>query len=116
MFKQPHNPQHTIRKPQTPKEPPAKMADPKKPQKYGHSSNRNTNDASPNPADPKLKSRDKYKSDVPLQSNQTPTRTPCTTNSPRIEGEWFQSPEKVMKGLRILQPPEEDTHNGKPHE
>src|SRR5258708_86932 len=116
MFKQPHNPQHTIRKPQTPKEPPAKMADPKKPQKSGRSSNRNANDASPNPADPKLKSRDKYKSDVPLQSNQSQMGTLHTAISLRIEGEWFQLPEKVMKGLGILRPPEEDTHNGKPHE
>src|SRR5258708_32493375 len=90
------------------------MAEPKKPQKASCSSNRNTSDSTPNPADPKPKSRDKYKSDIPLQSNQTLARMPCNTNSPRTEGDWFESPEKVMKGLGIPHQPEEDKHNNKP--
>ena len=51
--------------------------------------------------EPKQKRRDKYKSDIPLQSNQILARMSCTMNSPRIEGDWFELPEKVMKGMGI---------------
>ena len=92
------------------------MAEPKKPQKIGHSANRNANEATITPTELKPKSRDKYKSDVPLQSNQVPTRAQQNTNSPRAEGDWFESAEKAMKGLGIPRPPEENTLGNKPQE
>ena len=92
------------------------MAEPKKPQKTGRSANRNANKATITPTELKPKSRDKYKSDVPLQSNQVPARAQRNTNSPRAEGDWFESAEKAMKGLGIPRPPEENTLGNKPQE
>ncbi len=92
------------------------MAEPKKPQKTGHSTNRNANEATITPMELKPKSRDKYKLDVPLQSNQVPARVQQNTNSLRAKGDWFESAEKAMKGLGIPCPPEENTLGNKPQE
>ena len=65
-----------------------------------------------NNTEEKQKNRDKYKSDVPLQTSQTPTRNTRGMTSPRSEGEWFKSAEKAMKGTK---PPTGDpSNNGKP--
>src|SRR5258705_1945458 len=92
------------------------MAEPKKPQKTGRSANRNANKATITPTELKPKRRDKYKSDVPLQSNQVPARAQQNMNSLRAEGDWFESAEKAMKGLGILRPPKENTLGNKPQE
>src|SRR5258708_7214012 len=92
------------------------MDEPKKPQKIGCSANRNANEATITPTELKPKSRDKYKSDVPLQSNQVPARVQWNMNSLRAEGDWFKSAEKAMKGLGIPCPPEENTLGNKPQE
>ncbi len=89
------------------------MEEPKKPQKTSHN---NASDGTTNPAEPKAKSRDKYKLDIPLQTNQIPTRTLHSTNSPRAEGDWFEPTEMAIKGFGIPCPPEEITPNDESQE
>ncbi len=87
------------------------MAEPKKPQKSGCNSNRNVNDTATN-TEEKQKNRDKYKSDVPLQSNQASARNTHSMTSPRAEGEWFELAEKAMKGTKPLT--RDTSNNDKP--
>ena len=86
------------------------MADPKKPQKAGHASSRNASDAT-DPTAEKSKHRDKYKSDVPLQANQSVARTPQSAPSPKADRDWADA---VLKGTKL--PPEDilfkDSQNG----
>ncbi len=86
------------------------MADPKKPQKPGCMGNRNVSKVAANPGE-KPKSRDKYKSDIPLQTNQIPVRPTHTMSSLRAEGEWFKMMEAATKGTGSH--PEENTNNNK---
>src|SRR5258708_39384336 len=92
------------------------MVEPKKPQKPGCNGSRNASDGMTNPAKPKAKSRDKYKLDILLQTNQISARTMCSTNNPRTEGDWFEPTEMAMKGFGIMRPPEEKTPNDESQE
>ncbi len=92
------------------------MVEPKKPQKPGCNGSRNASDGMTNPAKPKAKSRDKYKSAILLQTNQISARTMHSTNNPRTKGDWFEPTEMAMKGFGIMCPPEEKTPNDESQE
>src|SRR5258708_6392982 len=92
------------------------MVEPKKPQKPSHNGSRNASDRMTNPAEPKAKSRDKYKLDIPLQTNQISARTTHSTNNARTKGDWFKPTETAMKGFGIMHLPEEKTPNDESQE
>src|SRR5260370_31372055 len=90
------------------------MAEPKKhQQKLGHPGAKHANDATDTLME-KMKSQDKYKSDVLLQSNQTLPKTTRPGPSLRAEGDWADAVPKTAKTLagkiefsRTQQEPEE---------
>src|SRR5260370_34273729 len=89
------------------------MADPTKTQKTGRPGHKIASDATDTPGE-KTKSREKYKSDIPLQTYKTPAKPARKTTSPRDEGEWFKSTEAAMKNAGTT--PGKPAFNDKPHD
>ena len=69
------------------------MADLKKSQKAGRAGGRNAGDAK-DPTAEKTKNRDKYKTDVPLQTNQSPARPQWNGPSTKAGDEWANAAPK----------------------
>src|SRR5260370_18482069 len=76
------------------------MAEPKKQQqqKTGRTGSRHVTEAIDTTTE-RTKSREKYKSDVPLQLNQAPLKAPRPRPSPKADGDWAEA---VLKSTKTL--------------